>query len=234
MGPLLTFTGNGIYCPRADVYLDPWQPVNRAIVTHGHSDHASSGHNYYLCTEETASIIAYRLSLGSHQIQVIPYGQTVNINGVAFSLHPAGHIPGSAQVRVEYKGEVWVFTGDYKLAPDGISTPFELVRCHVFITESTFGLPVYKWKPQSEVFAEINAWWKRNQEEGKTSIIAGYTLGKSQRILANIDTSIGPVFTHGAGDSMNTRMPASGLALPEAPREPDDTPKNALRQALVI
>jgi putative mRNA 3-end processing factor len=156
------------------------------------------------------------------------------INGVNFSFHPAGHIPGSAQVRVEYKGEVWVFSGDYKLQHDGISTPFEPVKCRVFITESTFGLPVYKWKPQQEVFDDINNWWRKNQLQGKASVIAGYTLGKAQRILRNVDAGIGKIFTHGAVDAVTEVLRNQGLNLPEAPRITDKISKHDLQSALII
>jgi putative mRNA 3-end processing factor len=230
---LLQFTDRGIFCQQANVYLDPWKPVDKAVITHGHSDHAYFGHKHYLCTAEAMPVIKHRLYLGDN-IETLPYGQEININGVNFSFHPAGHIPGSAQVRVEFKGEVWVFSGDYKLQPDGISAPFEAVKCHVFITESTFGLPIYKWKSQAEVFDEINQWWLRNREEGKASLIAGYTLGKSQRILKNLDPTIGKIFTHGAVDSVNQVMRSQGIPLPEAPRVTNDTPKEDLKGALII
>lgn len=139
---LLEFTADGIYCPQADVHLDPWKPVKRALITHGHGDHARWGHQHYLCTEAAAPVIRHRLYL-TDNLETVAFNQKVTINGVNFSFHPAGHIPGSAQIRVEYQGEVWVFSGDYKLEPDGISEPFESVRCDTFITESTFGLPVY-------------------------------------------------------------------------------------------
>lgn len=234
MEQLLHFTDKGICCPRAGVYIDPWRPVERAIISHGHSDHAYAGHKHYLCTTDAMPVIRHRLYLEEQSIETLPYGENTIINGVKFSFHPAGHIPGSAQVRVEYNGEVWVFSGDYKIQDDGISTPFEIVRCNVFITESTFGLPVYKWKKQSEVFDDINEWWSRNQSEGKTSVITGYTLGKSQRILGNVDPSIGKIFTHGAVDSINKVMRAQGIDLPEAPRVSDEIPKADLKGALVI
>jgi putative mRNA 3-end processing factor len=230
---LLQFTDKGIYCPRADVYLDPWKPVDKALISHGHSDHAYFGHKHYLCTSEAMPVIKHRLYLQDN-IQSVEYGQTVDINGVTFSFHPAGHIPGSAQIRVEYKGEVWVFSGDYKLQSDGISVPFEVVKCHAFITESTFGLPIYKWKQQAEVFAEINQWWYKNKSEGKTSVIAGYTLGKAQRILKNVDHTIGRIFTHGAVDSINNVMKQQGIDLPEAPRVSDQIPKEELKGSLII
>lgn len=231
---LLQFTDKGIHCPLADVYLDPWKPVERAIISHGHSDHAYAGHQHYLCSAMAMPVIKHRLFLQDNTIQTLDFGEALHINGVQFSFHPAGHIPGAAQVRVEHKGEVWVFSGDYKLQHDGISTPFEPQRCHVFITESTFGLPVYKWKTQNEVFNDINAWWMKNREEGKTSVITGYTLGKAQRILKNVDPSIGKIFTHGAVDSVNRIMRAQGIDLPEAPRVSDDIPKDELKGALVI
>ena len=230
---LLKFTDKGIYCERAGVYLDPWKPVEKAIISHGHSDHAYAGHGHYLCTSAAMPVIRHRLLLENYP-QTLNYGEALHINGVQFSFHPAGHIPGSAQVRVEYNGEVWVFSGDYKLQDDGISAPFEPVRCHVFITESTFGLPVYKWKSQREVFDDINEWWRKNQREGKTSVLTGYTLGKSQRILKNVDHSIGKIFTHGAVDSINQVMRAQGIPLPDAPRVTDRTPKEDLKGALII
>lgn len=230
---LLQFTDKGIYCAQAGVYLDPWKPVDRAIVSHGHSDHAYWGHKQYLSTTTAMPVIRHRLNL-ENNIQTLEYGEVLNINGVDFSFHPAGHIPGSAQIRAEYKGEVWVFSGDYKLQHDGISAPFEPVRCHVFITESTFGLPIYKWKPQHEVFEDINLWWKKNKDEGKTSVIAGYTLGKAQRILRNIDPAIGKIFTHGAVDSINQIMRAQGIQLPDAPRVTDQVNKEDIKGALIV
>jgi putative mRNA 3-end processing factor len=234
MEQLLQFTDRGIFCPRAGVYLDPWKPVERAVISHGHSDHAYPGHQHYLCTTGAMPVIRHRLYLNDHSIQTLPYGEQLSINGVNLSFHPAGHIPGSAQIRVEHKDEVWVFSGDYKIQDDGISEPFELVRCNVFITESTFGLPIYKWKPQQDVFHDINEWWVKNQGEGKSSVITGYTLGKSQRILMNVDSSIGKIFTHGAVDSINKVMRSQGMNLPDAPRVSDDIPKEDLKGALII
>jgi putative mRNA 3-end processing factor len=233
MADLLQFTDKGIYCPVANVYLDPWKPVDKAIISHGHSDHAYFGHKQYLTTHDAMPVIKYRLYLQDN-IQTLQYGEPLDINGVKFSFHPAGHIPGSAQIRVEYKGEVWVFSGDYKLQHDGISTPFEPVKCHVFITESTFGLPIYKWKPQAEIFDDINRWWAKNKEEGKTSVIAGYTLGKAQRILKNIDPSIGKIFTHGAVHAVNQILKGQGIELPDAPRVTNEIPKEDLKGALIV
>ncbi|HTF22131.1 MAG TPA: ligase-associated DNA damage response exonuclease [Chryseolinea sp.] len=230
---LLEFTAEGIYCPQADVHLDPWKPVKKAMITHGHSDHARWGHQRYLCTTAAAPVIRYRLNLGDN-LETVDFGEKVNINGVEFSFHPAGHIPGSAQIRVAREGEIWVFSGDYKLEPDGISEPFEPVRCHTFITESTFGLPVYNWKPQREVFDDINEWWRRNQAAGKVSVIAGYALGKSQRILRNIDPGIGKIFVHGAIRSVTALFSSGVFGLPETTYVTPEMKKKDFEGGLVV
>ncbi|MEM7106404.1 MAG: ligase-associated DNA damage response exonuclease [Bacteroidota bacterium] len=229
---LLSFTSRGIYCEKADVYIDPWRKVDKALITHGHSDHSRWGHKAYLCTHSAKPVIEHRL--GKINISSVPFGETTTINGVKFSFHPAGHILGSAQIRVEYKGEIWVASGDYKLENDGLAEPFEPVRCHAFITESTFGLPVYKWKPQSDVFDAINAWWEQNKAEGKTSILAGYSLGKAQRILQNINPAIGPVLTHGAVENINEVMRAQGISLNDTIKITKETDKNLFPGSLVI
>ncbi len=208
---LLEFTDKGIHCPQAGVYLDPWKPVDRALITHGHSDHARPGHAHYLATNAAAPVIRHRLDV---DVETVEFGEKRTINGVEFSFHPAGHIIGSAQIRVSYRGEVWVFTGDYKCEPDGLTETFEPVRCHTLITECTFGLPVFNWQPQSEVFGEINAWWRANAAEGKASVIGAYSLGKAQRVLAGVDESIGPIFTHGAVEATNAVLREQGIGLP--------------------
>jgi len=229
---LLQFTDKGIYCPQAGVYLDPWRPVEKALITHGHSDHARWGHKKYLCTESAKPVIKYRLS--SPDIQTVKYGEVITINGVNFSFHPAGHIIGSSQIRVEYNGEVWVFTGDFKLQPDGISEPFELVKCNTFITESTFGLPIYHWKPQADVFEQINLWWRNNKEHNKVSVLSSYALGKAQRILKNIDSSIGKIFVHGAVENINQLIRNQGIHLPSTHIITKETTKKDWDGALVI
>jgi putative mRNA 3-end processing factor len=167
-------------------------------------------------------------------IETVEYGETRTINGVDFSFHPAGHILGSAQIRVAFKGEVWVVSGDYKLEDDGLSGAFEPLRCHAFITESTFGLPVYRWKPQAEVFREINTWWRDNQAQDKVSVITAYALGKAQRILQGIDTTIGPIFTHGAIENVNEVIRAQGVGLPDTRRVNPDTRGKGYSGGLVI
>ncbi|NNE21284.1 MAG: DNA ligase-associated DEXH box helicase, partial [Rhizobiales bacterium] len=217
---LLEFTERGIYCRQADVYIDPWKPVGRALITHGHADHARSGHDHYLSTNSAAPVIRYRL--GDIDLQTTGFGENCTINGVAFSFHPAGHIPGSAQIRVEYAGEIWVVSGDYKVQADNLSEPFEPVRCHAFISECTFGLPVFNWRPQTEVMDEINDWWRENAAQGRVSVLGAYSLGKAQRVMMGVDNSIAPIFTHGAVENTNVVLRRQGLDLPATERvDPD-------------
>lgn len=230
---LLELTGRGLYCPAGDFYIDPWQPVRRAIVTHAHGDHARRGSERYLAAAEGAGVMRHRLGADA-QIETIPCGESRLINGVHISLHPAGHILGSAQVRVEQGGEVWVVSGDYKREPDPTCTPFEVVPCHTFITEATFGLPIYRWPPQEEVFAEVNAWWRQNQAEGRASILFAYALGKAQRLLMGIDATIGPIYVHGAVHNLNEIYRASGVRLPDARYVGEASPKEDWSRALII
>ncbi len=214
---LIEFRDKGLYVPVADVYIDPWKPVDKALITHGHSDHARYGSKSYITTHSALPVIKHRL--GSHiNARGVEFGEEISVNGVKFSFHPAGHIIGSAQIRVEYKGEIWVASGDYKVEPDGVSEAFESVKCHAYITESTFGLPVFKWKTQDVVMDEINAWWQSNKEEGKVSILAAYSLGKAQRIINNVDHSIGKIFTHGAVENVNEVIRRQGIDLKETTR----------------
>jgi len=229
---LLQFTDRGIYCTPADVHIDPWRPVRRALITHGHADHARWGHQYYMSTERAAPVIKHRL--GKIHLETVSFDQPININGVRFSFHPAGHVLGSAQIRVEHKGEIWVVSGDYKIMDDGLSEPFEPIQCHTFITECTFGLPVYKWKPQSQIISDINAWWSSNKSRGLVSVITAYALGKAQRILKNIDTTIGSIYTHGAVDNINEVIRNQGVELPETIRVSSEQDKKDFAGALVL
>jgi putative mRNA 3-end processing factor len=212
---LIRATPRGLYCAAGDFYIDPWQPVERAVITHGHSDHARPGSSRYLCAAPGASVLRARLGPEA-AIETLAYGEPVALNGVRVSLHPAGHVLGSAQVRVESGGEVWVVSGDYKLQADPTCAPFEPVRCHTFVTESTFGLPVYRWSEPARVMEGIDAWWRGNAAAGRSSVLFAYAFGKAQRILASIDASIGPILVHGAVDTLDRAYAQAGVVLPEA------------------
>jgi putative mRNA 3-end processing factor len=211
---LLRVTDRGLYCEAGDFYIDPWQPVDRAVITHAHGDHARWGSRHYLASAEGRRVLRTRLGADA-SIQSLEFKESLDLNGVRLSLHPAGHILGSAQIRIERAGEVWVVSGDYKTDPDPTCTPFEVVPCHTFITESTFGLPIYRWRPQAEVFEEMRSWWRANADAGRASIIYAYALGKAQRVLAGLlDAGIGPIYTHGAVERLTRDYRDSGIALP--------------------
>ncbi|HEX9857279.1 MAG TPA: ligase-associated DNA damage response exonuclease [Paracoccaceae bacterium] len=210
--PVLTFTERGIYCPGGDFHIDPHRPVPRALVTHGHSDHARPGHSAYLATHQAIPVIRHRL--GAVTLDGIAYGEARRIGSVTVSFHPAGHVPGSAQIRVEQGGEVWVVSGDYKIEPDGLCEAFTPVPCHTFITECTFGLPVFQWQPQASVMDQINRWWATNAASGRVSLLGAYALGKAQRLMAGLDASIGPILTDGTVGATTAILRTQGYQLP--------------------
>lgn len=229
---VLRFTPAGIYCPAGDFYIDPWRPVDRALITHGHSDHARAGHKRYLSTDIAASVIRHRL--GDITLETVPYAREVMIGDARVSFQPAGHVPGSAQIRVEVAGEVWVVSGDYKVTPDALSTPFEPVKCHAFISECTFGLPVFTWPAEDVIRDEINRWWASNAAEGRASLLGAYSFGKAQRVLSLLDVGIGPILTHGAVENTNAVMRAQGIALPATIQVTPETDLKAHSGALIL
>lgn len=229
---LIQFSDKGLYCPQGDFYIDPWRPVNKAVITHAHSDHARFGSSYYLCHHDCKPLL--QLRLGPHHFESTGWNEPVYMNGVKLSLHPAGHIIGSAQIRMEYNNEVWVVSGDYKTENDGISGAFEPVRCNTFITESTFGLPVYNWKPQSEIFSLMQQWIQQNIQDGKSSVITAYSLGKAQRILQAITPVTQKIYVHGAVWNVHTTLQQYGIPLPDVKRVTAETTKEELKGAVII
>ncbi len=217
MGNLLSFDDKGIFCKQAGAYIDPWKPVEKALITHAHSDHARWGMGSYLAVNDAIPVLRFRLGQDII-VQGVKYGEEITMNGVKISFHPAGHIWGSAQIRLEYQGEIWVVSGDYKLQDDHISTPFELIKCHHFITESTFGLPVYNFPSVEEVHNDINDWWRQNAAEGKNSVILAYALGKAQRVINKLDETIGGIYTHGAVDNITKLYEQNVGTLPKNSR----------------
>jgi len=234
---LIVLRPEGLYCPAGDFHIDPWRPVARAVLTHAHADHARAGHAAYLASAISEGVLRARLG-DDIALQGLAYGETVHLQGVQVSLHPAGHVLGSAQVRVEHRGRVWVASGDYfasGVRDDANPTcaPFEPLRCHCFITESTFGLPIYRWRSQASVQREINHWWQANAEAGRPSLLMGYAFGKSQRLLALLDPSIGPIAAHGAVENLNAAYRAAGVALPPTQRI-DALSRAELQRAIVL
>jgi len=232
MPQLISFTDKGLYCEAGNFYIDPWLPVERAVITHGHSDHARFGNQFYLCHKFTKPILELRL--GPNNYQTVEWNQTIFMNGVKISFHPAGHIIGSSQIRVEYQGEVWVVSGDYKREQDGISGTFESINCHAFITESTFGLPIFQWRSQQEIYNDIINWISKNKENGKASILIAYSLGKSQRVLQALKETTQTIYAHGAIYNMQQTFIDAGWGLNPVVRITPETPKELLKETVVI
>ena len=230
---LIQETKKGLYCPEGGFYIDPWRGVERALVTHGHADHARWGSKRYLTSSSGRALVRARVGKDP-VVEGMQWGERRTIGGVRVSFHPAGHILGSAQIRVARKGRVEVVGGDYKTAVDATCETFEPVRCHRFITESTFGLPIYRWPEQAEVFAGINAWWRDCQADNKTAVIYAYALGKAQRILGGVDASIGPILVHGAVHQFLEPYRARGIPLPEAEKASVENAKAHRGRALVV
>ncbi len=231
--PLIQFTDSGLYCRQGRFYIDPWKRVVKAVITHAHSDHAKPGCIAYICHTHTKPLLDLRLGTDA-DYETLEWNEPVWINGVQVSLHPAGHIIGSSQVRLEYEGEVWVVSGDYKTENDGISGAFEPVKCDVFITESTFGLPIYNWKPQEEIFRNIQDWIMQNHREGKTSVLMAYSLGKAQRLLPCVEATGLPIFLHGAVFNVHQALVEAGHKLPAVQRVQPDMPKEIFKGNVVI
>lgn len=233
LASMLISTPAGLYCPAGDFYIDPQRAVNRALISHGHSDHARGGARHYLSCVQSEQILRRRLNRRIH-LQTLEYGEQIVMNGVSVSFHPAGHILGSAQIRLEYEGDVCVVSGDYALMPDATCAPFEPVRCRTFVTEITFGLPVYVWPSPESVFQQIDSWWSQNAREGVTSVLYAYSLGKAQRLIAGVDSSIGPILTHRTVEDMNEAYRETGVCLPDTVMLEDAADAAQFRQALVI
>jgi putative mRNA 3-end processing factor len=237
MNNTLALTDAGLYCAAGDFYIDPWLPVPRALITHAHGDHAHPANLTYLATEDSLSLLRLRLGPDA-TIDTMRYGEARQIGSVDVSFHPAGHVLGSAQIRIAHEGRVTVVSGDYKLAPDPTCAPFEPVHCDTFLTESTFGLPIYRWDDATTTFREIIAWWDRNRLDARASVLFAYTLGKTQRILAGLANVVaelpGPIFCHGAVENINAVYRDAGIALPSTTAVADAPADTHWQDALII
>lgn len=229
---LIEFTDRGLCCPQGKFYVDPWKPVDKALITHAHSDHARWGSKSYLCHTYSKPILQLRLC--DNFYQTAEWGENIFINGVKLSFHPAGHVIGSSQIRIEYNGEVWVVSGDYKVVNDGISGQFEPILCNTFITESTFGLPIYKWKSPEQINKDIQNWILKNQAEGRTSVLIAYSLGKAQRVLKAIADVTQNIFVHGAIYNIHETLLQAGWNLPAVKRVTNETKKEELAGSVVV
>jgi putative mRNA 3-end processing factor len=226
-------TSAGLYCEAGGFHIDPWQPVDRALITHAHGDHARPGSHAYLCAAGGEPLLRARVPGAA--VETIPYGTSIAIGGVRVSFHPAGHILGSAQIRIERGGEIWAMSGDYKRQADPTCEPFEPVRCHTFITEATFGLPIYTWDPARLVVDDIVAWWHDNRDQERPSVLFCYVLGKAQRILAEIgDRADGPIHLHGAMCALTDAYREAGIAMARAERITPEMRGKALARSLVL
>jgi len=230
--PLIEFTDKGLYCRLGNFYIDPWKPVEKAIITHAHSDHARWGSQWYLCHHYTKPLL--QLRLGNNNYQSVEWNEPIIMNGVRISLHPAGHMIGSSQIRLENNGEIWVVSGDYKTENDGISGEFEVVPCNTFITESTFGLPIYRWKPQSAIYNSIKEWIRGNQLKNKNSVLIGYSLGKAQRLIQVASEVCETIFAHGAIYNTQETLRTAGWKLSAVKRVYNDTPKELFQAAVIM
>jgi putative mRNA 3-end processing factor len=196
--PLVTVTARGLYCPSGDFFIDPWQPVQTAVITHAHGDHLRHGSAQYILARAGEAIARHRLGSGN-TVTAIEYGARQALGAAIVSLHPAGHVLGSAQIRIEHGQRTWVVSGDYKRQADPTCAPLEPLECDVFVSEATFGLPVYRWPATQEVIRDIVGWWQANRERRVASVLFCYALGKAQRVLAELAAfTQETVYVHGA------------------------------------
>ena len=210
---LIEPTETGLYCAAGGFHIDPWDAVDRAVITHAHGDHLRPGSRAYLCAEAARPLVEYRLG-AEVSVQSCAYGEVIEIDGVRVSLHPAGHILGSAQVRVEHRGEVWVASGDYKRAPDPTCAAFEPLRCDTFITEATFALPLYRWDDPAVSVREICDWWDEMRSAGRPAVLFCYAVGKAQRVLGELARYTDRrVFVHGALVGLLDAYRGAGVTL---------------------
>lgn len=210
---LVTVTKEGLYCEAGDFFIDPWHPVDTALITHAHSDHARPGSQHYVATSISEGILKKRLG-PAIDLHGVTCGEKLKLGDVWVSFHAAGHVLGSAQVRIEHKDEVWVISGDYKRCADPTCEPFEVVPCDVFITEATFGLPIYHWDTGQETCQRIYDWWQSDSE--RPSILFCYSFGKAQRVLSElVQLSDRPVYVHGAIQTLNEIYRKVGVDMVE-------------------
>ena len=224
---LLEATARGLDCAVGGFTIDPYKTTDISVITHAHADHARRVANTYYAANSSVPLLKKRLG-DDINICGLEFGETITLGETQVSLHPAGHVLGSAQVRVEHAGEVWVFTGDFKRDHDPSCEAFELVPCNTFITEATFALPVYRWQPGSEIAAEIAQWWQSMRAANRPAVLFCYSLGKAQRVLAELTRYTDQqVYLHGAVTGLTDIYRAAGIdMLPTVPLDLKDKNKD--------
>ena len=231
---MLVLTKKGLYCPAGDFYIDPSRGVDHAVVTHAHSDHARKGSRRYYSSKSGTGLLRGRLGQ-SITVSSFEYREVFYINGVKLSFHPAGHILGSAQVRIEHDGQVWVASGDYKREADPTCEPFESVECDVFVTEATFGTPGYNWSKEANVGQEIFDWHSQNAKNGVNSVLFAYSLGKTQRVLGVLEPyKMNPIYCHSSATPLNECYLQQGMKLAPTICLSSISEKTKLRGELLI
>lgn len=230
----LRVTAQGLCCPAGDFYIDAWKPVPTCIVTHAHGDHAYWGHQRYIASPETVVLLQHRLGK-DRPLQPLAYGEKLRLGDCWVSLHPAGHILGASQVRIETANSVTVVSGDYKRAADGTCRPFEPVECDIFVTESTFALPIYHWAASEIIRDQMITWWHENASQGHPSIIFAYSLGKAQRIMNLLAEQQGKtIYLHGAVQALASVYKDLGVnMIPFAPVS-EQARRATYRQDLIL
>jgi putative mRNA 3-end processing factor len=224
----------GIYCPEGQFHIDPSRAVETALITHAHTDHVRKGSKHYICAKPLEGILRHRVG-NKPIITAIPYHKKIKLNNTTVSFHPAGHMLGSAQIKVETNNEVWVVSGDYKRDKDPTCDPFEPLECDVFITEATFGHPKYIWPSSESVMKQIKGWWNTNQKQNTTSILYCYSLGKAQRILGELyNNKIGEIFIHEAMAQFTQHYRDAKVKLAPAEVITSETSPDKLKKALII
>ncbi len=216
---LVVLRPEGLYCPAGGFFIDPWRPVDRAVLTHAHADHARTGHGHVLCSARGHPVFQARLG-NQAPLQCLAFGEPLRVGDVVVSLHPASHVLGASQIRIQKGAAVWVVSGDYRVVADASCDAFEPVTADVFVTETTFGLPIYRWHPQNQVVAEVVQWWQEQAQEGRACLMYTYALGKAQRLVMALEQYLGirsgpgPVYVHAAVEKMNAAYREAGIDIP--------------------
>ncbi|NND90513.1 MAG: ligase-associated DNA damage response exonuclease [Granulosicoccus sp.] len=231
---LILGSEGGLECPAGDFVIDPWQETRTALITHAHADHARPVAQIYYASESSVPLLKHRLG-EELDIRGVRFGEPISLGATRVSFHPAGHVLGSAQIRVQRDDDVWVFSGDFKRDNDPSCEAFELVTCNTFITEATFALPIYRWQPGDVVAADIARWWQDMQSAGRPAVLFAYSLGKAQRVLSELCAYTDKaVYLHGAVIALTEIYRNAGVRLlPTLPVDLADRKRNYAGELII-